>query len=258
MPQFPWLDPSPFFFPGGPVGCLLIHGFTGSPPEMRPMGEYLAQRGLTVSGPLLAGHGTTPEDLARTIWQEWYASVEVAFQGLRQSCAKVFLAGFSLGSLLALHLAVRHEVAGLILMSPPLYVHDWRMRFVPLLRHFIRFVSKDTDPRHSDLTDAEAYKRFWSYDVHPVASAYQVLLLQKLVRSELERIRFPTLIIYATRDVGITPQSGPALYNGISTEDKELLVLHNSGHGLVVDSECGFVFQKVYKWIMAHQEQPAT
>jgi len=252
MTQFPWLDPAPFFFPGGPVGCLLIHGFTGSPPEMQPMGEYLARKGITVSGPLLAGHGTTPHDMARTTWQDWYASVEEAFQELKRQCEKVFVGGFSLGSLLASHLAAQHEMAGLVLMSPALWTRDWRMNFVPLLRHFIKFVPKDTDPQHSDLTDPEAYKRFWSYDVYPTAAVYQLLLLQKLVRSELGRIRVPTLVIYATRDMSISPQSGLATYERIAAQDKELLVLHNSGHGLVVDSECELVFQKTYEWMMAH------
>jgi esterase/lipase len=44
------LDLNPFTFEGGPVGCLLVHGFSGSPPEMRPMGEFLAGKGLTVLG----------------------------------------------------------------------------------------------------------------------------------------------------------------------------------------------------------------
>jgi len=64
------LDLNPFFFEGGPTGCLLIHGFSSSPPEMRLMGEYLAGKGLTVLGVRLAGHGTSPEDMATTAWRD--------------------------------------------------------------------------------------------------------------------------------------------------------------------------------------------
>ncbi|MBC7233624.1 MAG: alpha/beta fold hydrolase [Chloroflexi bacterium] len=251
MPQFPWLDPSPFSFPGGQVGCLLIHGFTGAPPEMRPMGEYLAQRGVTVSCPLLAGHGTTHEDLARTTWQDWYASVEAAFVELQKQCTEVFVAGFSLGSLLALHLATQHELDGIVLLAPALQLRDWRMRLIPVLRYFLKETVKDTDPQHSDLTDPEAYKRFWSYDIVPVPAIYQLYRLQRVVRAELGRIRTPALVIYSTRDMAIAPQSGPTVYKRLGSEDKELLVLHHSGHGLVVDSECQLVFQKVYEWIIA-------
>ena len=253
MPQFPWLDPSPFFLPGGPVGCLLIHGFTGSPLEMRPMGDYLVERGLTVSGPLLVGHGTTPQDLAGTTWPDWYRSVETAFRELEQRCDRVFVGGFSLGSLLALHLSAHHEANGLILMSPALKVRDWRSKLVPLLRHVVEFIPKDTDPGQSDLTDREAYKRFWSYDVHPVASVHQLLRLQKVVRGELDRVHTPTLVVHATGDMSISPDSGRDVYDGIATHDKELVVLHDSGHGLVVDSECEFVFRTVCDWIEARQ-----
>ena len=73
MTAHPELAPGAFVLGGGPVGCLLIHGFASSPPEMRPLGDFLHQRGITVSAPLLPGHGTVPEDLNRTLWQDWAA-----------------------------------------------------------------------------------------------------------------------------------------------------------------------------------------
>jgi len=252
MPQFPHLDPRAFYLPGGPVGCLLIHGYTGSAVEMRPMGDYLAARGLTVSAPLLPGHGTTPDELSRTTWQDWYAEVERAFVGLGQSCDKVFVTGFSLGSLLALHLAAQHEMSGLIVLSPALLVRDWRIGLVPLLRFFLKAMPKDPDPAHSDLADKEACRGFWSYDVYPVPGAYQVYLLQKLVRAELERIDTPTLIVYASHDMSIHPQSGPILQAEIGAQDKQSLVLPRSGHGIVLDVEREMVFQRACDWIAAH------
>jgi carboxylesterase len=253
MPQFPWLDPTSFFLSAGPVGCLLIHGLTGSPPEMRPMGEYLVRRGLTVSGPRLAGHGTTPRELAITPWQDWYGSVQTAHRELLQCCEEVFVAGFSLGALLAVHLAMDHEVSGLVLLSPGFWVRDWRIGLMPLLRHWIRYVRKDVRQENSDLADAEARKRFWSYDVHSTEAAYQYLALQRLTRPELPRVRQPTLVVYAVRDQSIAPYSGPRTYEQVGAQDKELLALHQSGHGLVVDSEREAVFKRVYEWITAHQ-----
>jgi carboxylesterase len=252
MPQYPFLDPSAFELPGGPVGCLLIHGFTGSAVEMRPMGDYLAAHGLTVSAPLLPGHGTTPEDLARTTWQDWHVHVERAFDALRGRCEKVFVVGFSLGSELALHLAAQRKMDGVICLSPAVLVRDWRIHLVPLLRYVIKAMPKDPDPQHSDMTDKEALKGFWSYEVYPVAAAYQLYLLQKVVRSELGHIRTPILIIYATGDMSIHPHSGPTLYKEIGSADKEQLVLHNSGHGIVLDVERETVFLEVCNWIAGH------
>jgi carboxylesterase len=238
---------------GGPVGCLLIHGFTGSPPEMRPMGEHLAAHGVTVSAPLLAGHGTTPEDMARATRQDWYETVQVAHRELLQCCEEVFVAGFSLGSLLAVHLAVRHHVAGLVLLSPAFWVRDWRIHVLPIARHFVRFVPKELEAENSDLADPAARKCFWSYDVNSTAAAYQATILQRQSRAELQKVHQPTLVVYAVRDQSIAPHSGPRTYQRIGAQDKELLALHRSGHGLVVDSERQLVFQKVCEWITARQ-----
>jgi carboxylesterase len=254
MPQYAWLDPGPFELPGGPIAALLIHGFTGSPPEMRPLGDYLSVSGITVSAPLLPGHGTTVEDLIQTRWEDWYGEVELAFRALKRSHDRVFAAGLSLGSLLALHLAAREEVAGVAALSPALTVRDWRTALVRWGRHLVKTVPKDPDPAHSDLTDKEAFKRFWSYDEYPVAGAYQLQRLQKVVRAELQSIRAPALVAYSTRDMAIHPQSGPTLYRELGSEDKDELVLHNSGHGIVLDVESPVVFERVRSWIASHSE----
>ena len=52
----------PFFFPGGPTGCLLVHGFTGTPKEMRWLGEHLVSQGYAALGVRLAAHATRIED----------------------------------------------------------------------------------------------------------------------------------------------------------------------------------------------------
>lgn len=248
MTQHAWLDPRPFYLQGGPVGCLLIHGFTGAPPEMKPMGEYLAARGLTVSGPLLAGHGTDYHDLEKTTWQDWYASAEAAYLSLRQECKQVFVGGLSLGSLMALRLAALQPVDGVIPCAPALFALDGRVKYVRLLRHFVRWVRKE-EPQHSDLTDPDATNRLWSYEVNPSESAYQVTLVQKDVRERLPSIKAPILIFHTKLDGAIRPECGQMTYDCVGSSDKELVVLHNSGHCLTVDSEREFVWRKTHEWI---------
>ena len=102
------------------TGVLLIHGYTGSPTEMRWIGDYLHARGLTVSGPLLPGHGTTPEAMNRCRWTDWTGHVEAALADLRTRCARVFVGGLSMGSLLTLYLAAHHpDLPGCPLSIPP-------------------------------------------------------------------------------------------------------------------------------------------
>ncbi len=258
MTQHSWLDPKPFYFRGGPVGCLLVHGFTGSPPEMRPLGEYLAKQGLTVSGPLLAGHGTDYRDLAKTTWRDWYASAEEALVRLQVGCRQVFVGGLSLGSLLTLCLAAQHPtLAGVILYSPALIATDWRMKFVRPMRKIMRWNRKE-EPQDADLTDPEAHKMLWSYDVIPGESAYQVSLIQKEARRLLPSITVPVLIFQSSRDALIRPECGRIVHDKIGSRDKTLIVLHNSGHCLTVDSEREFVWQKTHEWIAARSERSAA
>src|SRR5687767_6204254 len=111
----------PFFLLGDPLkpACLLIHGFTGAPKEMRSMGEYLHQQGFTCLGVRLAGHATHPEDMIRSRYTDWMASVEDGYHLLRGVTDKVFLVGLSMGGVLSLVLSTRLHVMGVIAMSTP-------------------------------------------------------------------------------------------------------------------------------------------
>ncbi|MCA1553461.1 MAG: alpha/beta fold hydrolase, partial [Chloroflexi bacterium] len=131
----------PFHFQGTHIGCLLIHGFTGSPWEMRWLGEQLAADGHSVRGIRLAGHGTCPEDMRSTRWHDWYATVLDGYRELRAQCEQVVVIGLSLGGALALHLAAHETVDALVVMATPLHIRDWRLtafrpfqRFIPYWR----------------------------------------------------------------------------------------------------------------------------
>ena len=93
-----------YWFEGNEVGCLILHGFTGTPQNVRPLADYLARRGLAVSVPRIAGHGTTVQDLDTTGPGDWLSTAEQALADLRSRCARVFVAGISLGGTYTLEL----------------------------------------------------------------------------------------------------------------------------------------------------------
>src|SRR5512142_2263983 len=138
MPQPSHLDPASFFLSGGPTGVVLLHGFTGAPPEMRLVGDYLNERGLTISGPQLPGHGTSVEDLSRAKWQEWAGAAETALADLLVRCSRVFVGGLSMGALVALYTAAHHSrVAGAVAYSPAVRLRSRQIELTPLLKHFM-------------------------------------------------------------------------------------------------------------------------
>ena len=250
MTRHAHLDPSPFFLEGGPVGVLLIHGFTGSPPEMRLVGDYLHERGLTVSGPLLPGHGTTVEDMNRCRWTDWTGRAEAALGDLQSRCETTFVGGLSMGSILTLYLAAQHpELAGIITYSPAVWPADRLLYLTPFLKYAVHKKVKSDD---SDLVDPGADLRLWSYEENPAFAAHELLKLLRQVRRLLPRVTCPVLGIHSTGDTAIHPDSARRTYERVGATDKELVTLHNSGHGITVDSEWEAVAEKTHEFIRTH------
>src|SRR3989475_12735802 len=102
---------------------------------MTPLAEALSVSGWTVSVARLAGHGTSPDDLARVTWPEWVASAREAYRDLRHRCRRVALAGLSMGGALALYLAASDPPAAVLAVSAPIRVR-------PLLASAARVASK--------------------------------------------------------------------------------------------------------------------
>jgi carboxylesterase len=263
MPQPEHLDPGAYAADqpasvaqsGQRVGALLIHGYTGSVAETRPMGEYLAARGLAIRCPLLPGHGTTPEDMNHVRWQEWVTEVETALKDLQRGCDTVFVGGLSMGSLLTLWLGAQHaEISGLITMAPAVRVQNRLLPLSLLLRHVLTY-----NPFESigddDLGDPAAADRIWCYDKTPLWGAGELFLLQRKVVRALPGIRQPMLIIQGRRDPMVHPQAAQILYDTIGSTDKRVIWLENSGHNVLADGERKSVWEQCYDWIVQHTGQ---
>ena len=246
-------DPSPFLLVGGQVGVLLIHGFTASPTQLRLVGDALHQRGLTVSAPLLPGHGTTVSDLSKQRWPDWVQHVDSAFIDLKARCSTVFVAGISLGSLLALYLAAEQaDLNGIILYSPLVKMPGGiAIHLVPVLKYFMREIRKAPDFS----TDPDALKRLWDYRSISLFALHEMIRLRGKVQPLLERIHAPTLIIYSTLDKLIARNSAQFTYDHIGATDKTLISLHNSGHDMTLDSEWKEVAEQTWQFI--RQRLPA-
>ncbi len=228
------LDGGDFFWRAGPIGVLLLHGFTATTTEVRLLGDDLFQAGYTVSAPLLPGHGTTPLDLNKQRWRNWTDCVERAYHRLREQCGTVFVAGESMGGLLTLHLAAHHpELAGILLFAPALSVD--RIGLARLLAPFVAYLPK------SNWGGSMPWK---GYNVKPMRAAVELSRLQALVRSELKQVKQPTLIFQGKNDQTINPQSAQIVLDAISSTDKELVWLEESGHVIVLDRDLPFVTRR--------------
>jgi len=249
------LNPSALVLAGGPVGLLLVHGFTGSPTEMSRIAPALQQQGLTVSAPLLPGHGTTPSELNRQRMEDWLAHVRAALADLELRCRTVFIGGLSLGSLLALHVAAEHpQVAGVVVYSPPLLITDRRSYLVPFIKHLVRELPKPPDY----FTDPTAAEQLWSYSIYPVAATHQVLRLLGQVKRRLPQVTCPALVVASRIDKSLHPYSAQYTYDRLGSGKKELIWLENSGHVITLDSEWKRVADETVRFVRLQGPQKAN
>ncbi len=247
----------PFFFPGNRTGCLLIHGFTGTPFEMREMGEHLAGQGFSVLGPRLFAHATSEDDLLRARWPDWLASVEDGYDLLSGVCDRIIPIGLSMGGLLALVLSSRRAVPGAVAMSTPFHPPDPRMRplraLAPLLTRVWRFAAKGTP----DWRDPQAMATHLEYPRYPLRGAVELYDLIGEMRASLPRLTCPVLIIQSRHDGAVPAAHATELQAHLATSDKEIVWLDNSGHAVTRDAERGRVFAAATSFVRRVSGEPA-
>ena len=236
----------PFYFSGNRTGCLLVHGFTGSPKEMRWMGEYLSNEGYTVLGIRLAGHATQPEDMMRMHWQDWLASVEDGYCLLKDQVDRIFLVGLSMGGILSLVFASRFPVDGVVTMSTPYNLPaDPRLPFVKIFSLFLPKVKKGSSDRH----DLEASKSHVEYPYIPTKAIIQLRDLLSEMRVSLPKVSVPVLLIHSRQDKSVAPENVEKIYSAVSSRDKQIFFVENSGHDIPREPDRNLVFKSASEFI---------
>ncbi len=236
MPLMP--DAEPFSHDGGPVGALLIHGFTGNPSSMKDWGRTLADAGLAVEIPRLPGHGTRWQDANATTWQDWYAEVERAFALLQERCETVFVMGLSMGGTLALRLAEQRgdEVAGLVLVNPAVHTEDKRLVLLPVLRRILSsFPGISNDVKKEGAVEG-------AYDKLPLKAFYSLTLLWAEVKGDIGKVTQPVLLFRSADDHVVEPSNAAYVMEHVASNDRAEVVLENSYHVATIDNDAATIF----------------
>ena len=238
----------PIDLPGGPVGVVLCHGFTGTTQSVRPWAEHLAAAGLSVAAPRLPGHGTRWQDMNQTRFPDWYAELERAFDGLRGRCGSVFAMGLSMGGTLALRLAEERgdQVAGLVVVNASLASDRRDVKLVPLLSRVVpSFPGIASDIKKPGTTEL-AYARV------PLAAMASLRAAWPLVRRDLARISCPVLVYRSAVDHVVEPVSGRVLLEGLAGGTVEERVLHDSYHVATLDNDAPALFEGSLEFVRRH------
>ena len=228
------------------MGVLLQHGFTGTTQSMRPWAEALSAAGLTVLGPRLPGHGTTMKQMNTTRFDDYYATVEQAFDDLRGRCETVFAMGLSMGGTLCLRLAEQRagQVAGLVLVNPAVATERFDVKLLPFLcRVLPTFKGVANDIKKEGVTEL-------AYPKVPLKAANSLQQALPVVRGDLGRITCPVLLYRSSIDHVVEAISGRELLKGVPHAEER--VLDDSYHVATLDNDAPTIFAGSLAFVCQH------
>ena len=257
-------------FPGSRIGVLLIHGLTGTPTELSSIGRDLNRYGFTVLCPLLAGHCQSEEELLKTSWRDWYASVETAYEAFSRQVDTVFVGGISAGAVLSLRLAQNKPglIRSLGLYSTTLSWDGWsipRLSFLlplvlrlPFIGKRYRFEenypyglknAKLRDRVHAQMMSGDPSSTGFSGT--PGRSLRELWRLVGLVKAGLPELQTPTLLVHARDDDIASIRNALYIKEQIGGPAR-LVALESSYHMITIDQERKKVGLESARWFYRH------
>jgi carboxylesterase len=230
--------------PGDPP-CLFLHGFTGSPAELRPLAELVAAKGYRVLAPRLPGHGLGAADLATAGASDWVRAATEALHNLRQPA---HVLGLSMGALLAVRLAADEaaSVRTLALLAPAVRLRGlgragaWTLWRVPWLHRRWPSVPWSTA---SDVRDPAMRNGSLKNPRLALFGLAELRRLQAAVLDDARRVRAPTLLVLGKYDRTVSNPAARRLGRLLSAE---VMVAESSGHQLGLDRDHEAIAQALF------------
>lgn len=225
-----------------PEAILLIHGITSGCAQMVPMAKVMNDYGYSVHCVNAAGHGTYPQDLLHTSYEDMIIKAEYDFDSLKKYYDKVYVGGLSMGGDLSLALAsIRQDVAGIIPCSAPIwmlpggFVHE---NYPPEQVYF-----------HRDMAGKVDLYRYYHihYEDIPIRLFHEFFKLLSYLEEDgtLAQVKCPAMIVQAKDDAMANPKSCHFIYEHIGSEIKELYNPDDGGHNIVLTEGRHEAFRRI-------------
>lgn len=218
----------PFVLGEGGAGILVFHGFTGSPYEVRALGELLHASGFGVYGAPLAGHATDVAELEATIAEDYLLQAERAFDEARERFERVYVVGLSVGGTLGLHLAAKKPVAGLVTISAPVFLYPMVRSTVPLIEQWLPGL-------RAPANFAAWQGNVVGYKSTTIGAVNVILDVLARVREELEAVDAPLLVVQSARDLTVPVDSAREIHARASSGDKRLELIDKGSHLMTIE-----------------------
>lgn len=231
----------------------MIHGFGGSPAELRPLAEMLLSDGWHTRGMLLPGFGPDIENLDSVGLNEWVVSAKGEWTEIANHYHPSVLLGYSMGAAVSIQLAKFLSPDSLILVAPYWYSPPIVPFSTSILKHIIRRIHpfrfanlNDARVRNylrqllpgTDLDDQRIQQLIRNELTIRLSTMDDVFRLGKMAYRDIASVNSPTLVIQGKNDKVVAPAKTRKLSQRISARLKTYveipagheLLSENSGH----------------------------
>jgi len=208
----------------GGAGILAFHGFTGSPFEVRALGELLHASGY---GTPLAGHATDVAELEKATADDYLLHAERAFDEACRLFERVYIVGLSVGGTLGLHLAASKPVAGLVTISAPVFLYPMMSATLPLIEQWLPGL-------RAPANFAAWQGNVVGYKSTTIGAVNVILDVLARVRKEIDLVKAPLLVMHSVRDLTVPVDSAREIYDRASSADKRLELIDAGSHLMTI------------------------
>lgn len=235
---------------GNKTGILILHGFSSHPGAMRDFADFLYSQGYTVYVPLLAGHGTSAFDLEKVSWKDWEKDAEDSYLYLANRTGNVYILGYSMGGTLALDLASKYSLKGVISISAPMELIFRSAKIWPLMYLVQPYLLKSVYSPNEQVRMVS--EEGLVYDITPIKAVPQMMELMRIVKIRLYGILDePVLIFQSNNDGLVNPVSADDIYLGVSSVSKKIVWINNSTHYVIEGSDMNYIEEEISKFLEA-------
>lgn len=230
------------------VAVLLLHGWTSTAYEMRPLAKRLNDAGYTVHAPILPGHGTVPRALEDVTHQHWIDAAQWHYEELRAQYAQVFVGGMSMGGSLALTVAENNkDVAGVIAMGTPVLFR--RQRLGMMILKLMRSLKKYERKRYPIFGAHPQVTQIVSYQTYPIDSVLEVYKVVTIARKSLHKIRQPILVLQSAQDHIVTRSSIYEIYLRVRSRMKVKKLIPGAYHNFIADIQHSHIHEDILAFL---------